>query len=214
MKSFSFGLLALFLITITSCSEEDFIGSDNIVNVVREVPSFSKIVVQDVVRVNVIQAAVQQVEVAVNDNLLNQLRTNVQDNTLIISMENGSYDNASFQVNIQLPDLDRLQLDDATKGTLNFNLDQLEIEVNGSSDLQLMGTAQNLIIRNNDAGDIRGFDFFTDVLNITARDASETEITCDQELNGSVRDAAAVRYKGNPTINANISDAGAITDRN
>lgn len=206
--------LLLSLLNFGCSKEDDFTGSDTIITVTRELSSFTKILAQDDLTVKVRQGTAQLVEVTVNDNLQNQLKTEVDNNTLNIALENGSYSNANFEVNILMPDLESLQLNDNTRGDIALDLNELELTVNGSSELQLAGSAQTLNINNNDAGEIEGFDFTTAVLNINARDASELEITCSDELNGTVNQAATVRYRGTPTINASTSEDGQIIDAN
>ncbi|MEO0338127.1 MAG: head GIN domain-containing protein [Bacteroidota bacterium] len=211
---FNLSLLACAFIFFSGCSSDDFNGSDNIISITRSLASFDKIVAENALTVNVIEGNTQNVEIQVNENLQDQIRTQVSNGTLTISLERGSYRNATFEVYIQLPDLERLQLDDATEGEIVFDLDQLELELNGSAKLDLSGSAQTLTINNNNAGEIDGFSFTTATLNVEARDAAELEITCTNTLNGSVQNAAEVRYRGIPDVNATTSDAGKIINAN
>lgn len=216
MKAYILHLLCLVFIckVLTSCSAEEFDGSDTIITVTRDLPVFNKIITEDIVEVEVIQGDIHLVEITVNDNLVNQLRTIVSNNTLRITMEDGSYDNAVFIVSIQTPDFERLQLNDKTKGTVNYDANQLEFEVGGLSVLNLQGNADLTNISIRDAGTINGFSFTTNILNATLRDATELNITCDDEMNGTVKQAAELRYRGSPTINAQTADAGQIINAN
>ena len=204
----------LSLILLAGCSDEDFTGSDNIITITRDLASFNKIVAETDLKVNVMQGPTQLVNVRVNDNLQNQLITRVNNNTLTISLESGSYDNATFELDIQMPELERFQLDDNTQGSIVFDLDQLIVEVNGSSELDLEGSAQTLVVRNNDAGEISGFSFIANVVEVDARNASKLEINCKDTLNGRVTQAAEVRYRGQPVVNATSNEAGEIIDAN
>ena len=117
-------------------------------------------------------------------------------------------------MNIQVPVLERLQLNDNTRGIVNFTTNQLEFEVNGSSQLELQGSSEvlNTILRN--AGKLDAFSFETNILNTTSRDASEIRITCNGDINGTVNQASKVYYRGSPSINAQTSDAGQIINSN
>ncbi len=213
-KKSIFSFLLLTLIFLNGCSKDDFTGSDNIITITRDLPEFTKIDVQTSLEVNVIQSNTQIVEIMVNDNLQSRITTNVSNNTLFISLKDGSYENDTFVVNIQLPNLERLQLNDDTRGSVNFTSNQFEFEVNGSSQLSLDGSSEILNTEINDDGKISAFSFATAVLNTRSRDASELEITCSNELNGTVYEASKVSYRGTPTINAQTSEDGQIINAN
>jgi len=209
-------IMCLLSVLIIRCDKNDhmFVGSDTLVTITRDFSSFDRIIANDDLEVNVIQGNTQLVEIKVNENLQDQLITRVNNNTLDISLESGSYQNEKFEVNIEVPNLVRLQLNDNTKARVNYSTNELELDVNDSSALNLRGTCNILNIDNNDDGAVSGFAFTTEILNTTSDDASEIQIVCNGELNGNVSDAASVRYRGMPTINAKTSDAGQIIDAN
>jgi len=203
----------VFIIGCDSDSEE-FDGSDNIITVSRDFSEFVKIDAEDDLDVNIMQGNKQKVEIMVNDNLQEQLLTRVDDNTLFVGLANGSYSNETFVVNIELLNLESIRLEDNTRGVADVSTDVLELDVNDSAELMLSGSSETLNLNINDAGLLNGFSFTTNILNTTSTDASEVEITCNSELNGSVNDASELRYKGMPVVNAITSDNGKIIDAN
>lgn len=208
-------LCLLFVFTVGCGSDFNrFEGSDNFVTITRDLSSFDRISVNDDMEVNVVQSNTRLVEIVVNENLQDQLITRVNNNTLDISLADGSYKNESFKINIQVPVLKSISLNDNTRANVDITSDELEVNVDDSSDLKLQGSANVLNINNNDDGSIKGFSFTTEILNTFSDDASDLEITCNGELNGSVNDASRVRYRGKPTVSASTSDAGRIIDAN
>ncbi|WP_422105232.1 GIN domain-containing protein [Winogradskyella sp.] len=207
-------LTTLLVILNFNCSNPDFEGSDTIITVTRDLSEFTKVKAQNDLDVSITQGDEQRVDVVVNDNLQNNLRTEVSNGTLNISLADGSYDNASFTVNIQIPNLERLQLNDNTRGVVNFVTEQIEFEIKGSSELELYGGAEilNTILR--DAGKLHGFSFSTHVLNTISRDASELRITCIEDLNGTIAQASKVYYQGQPVVNVQTSEAGQLINSN
>jgi len=203
----------VFIIGCDSDSEE-FDGSDNIITVSRDFSEFVKIDAEDDLDVNIMQGNKQKVEIMVNDNLQEQLLTRVDDNTLFVGLANGSYSNETFVVNIELLNLESIRLEDNTRGVADVSTDVLGLDVNDSAELMLSGSSETLNLNINDAGLLNGFSFTTNILNTTSTDASEVEITCNSELNGSVNDASELRYKGMPVVNAITSDNGKIIDAN
>lgn len=206
-------LLLTFLLC-TGCADSYFSGSNNIVSTTRELPEFTRVVASIDLDISITQNNTQLVEVIVNDNLQERILTNVSGNTLFISLIDGSYRNETFQVNIQVPSLEKIQLNDNTRAEIDFSTNQLELEVNGSSEVNLQGTSEVLYTNINDDGRINALLFITSVLNTTSRDASEIEITCSNELNGSIDQAARVSYRGMPVINARTSEDGQIININ
>ncbi len=216
MKKAIFHLISICLIFtfIIACDKDEFNGSDNLITITRDLSPFTSVIAQDDLDVTIVQNDEQFVEIDVNENLQNRLKTTVVNNILIISLEDGSYDNETFVVNMQMPILKRLQLDDNTRAKVNFTSNQMEFEVNDSAALTLQGTSDVLNTKVNDDGEINGFSFTTEILNTVSRDASELEITCTTELNGKVDEAATVRYRGMPVINAQTSEDSEIIDAN
>jgi len=216
MKCNSLIFLLLFTAILSSCDKdtESFEGSDNIIQKERDFSSFDKIIARDDLEINVIMSEIQKVEILVNDNLQEQLITRVDDNTLEILTADGSYTNARFKVNIEMPSLVSVQLNDNTAGVIDFITKDLLLEVDDSSILAIRGSSETLTTNINDDGELQAFSFTTGILNVNSGDASEIEITCNQEINGTVTDAAIVRYKGMPTVNVLTSDEGQIIDAN
>ncbi len=209
--------LMLIALTMFSCGKDDdnsLSGSENLVTITRELSSFNKINAGEDIVVNVSESEVQEVTITVNENLEDKILTAVSNNTLNITIASGSYRNETFIVDILIPDLERIEIDDDCSGIINFNLDQLEIKASDDAELKLIGTAETLIVDLSDDGEIYGFAFSTEVLDADVEDGSELEITCATELNGSVKDGSRISYRGNPTINATTSDGGEIVDAN
>ena len=219
-KAISKSLLLITVIlyqTLSSCSSDDSIlgsitGSNNIVTLSRELPSFSKIHAEGDLTINVKQSSIQ--EVIINENLQDVIITTIDNNTLFVSLRNGSYNNSTFELNIQMPFLQEFQMNDDTQGKIDFVLDQLDIKINNSAQLELIGSSESLNINLGDDSRIDGFLFATTSLGANVQDDSELSITCNSELNGSVSDDSILRYKGSPVINATTSDDGEIINSN
>ena len=220
MKTIKYSTLILILI-ISSCSKDDddsilgsITGSNNTVTISRELPAFNKIHIEGDLTINIQQDSTQEVAINVNDNLQDIIITNVDNNTLFVSLRNGSYKNTTFELNIQMPFLQEFQMNDDTQGKIDFVLDQLDIKINNSSQLELIGSSESLNINLGDDSRIDGFLFATKSLGANLQDDSELSISCNSELNGSVSDESILRYKGSPVINATTSVSGEIINAN
>jgi len=220
VKTIKYSTLILILI-ISSCSKDDddsilgsITGSNNTVTISRELPAFNKIHIEGDLTINIQQDSTQEVAINVNYNLQDIIITNVDNNTLFVSLRNGSYKNTTFELNIQMPFLQEFQMNDDTQGKIDFVLDQLDIKINNSAQLELIGSSESLNINLGDDSRIDGFLFATKSLGANLQDDSELSITCNSELNGSVSDESILRYKGSPVINATTSVSGEIINAN
>jgi len=214
VKTIKYSTLILILI-ISSCSKDDddsilgsITGSNNTVTISRELPAFNKIHIEGDLIINIQQDSTQEVAINVNYNLQDIIITNVDNNTLFVSLRNGSYKNTTFELNIQMPFLQEFQMNDDTQGKIDFVL------INNSAQLELIGSSESLNINLGDDSRIDGFLFATKSLGANLQDDSELSISCNSELNGSVSDESILRYKGSPVINATTSVSGEIINAN
>ncbi len=213
-KMLSLTLLVLINLLLSGCKDQIFNGSEELVTVSKALPTFTKIIANDIVEVNVVQGDAQSVEVIVNENLQSQIKTTVRDNTLSLSLKSGSYSEVTFIVNIQIPNLEKIELHGDAKGDVRFATNKLRIESYDAAELDLRGSSNELNASLKGAGSIKGFTFVTDILNVNSRGASELNINVNSEINGTVEEGAIVRYLGNPIINASTREGGRIVNAN
>ena len=212
--SYSLAFVFLMFLALLSCSDDELTGSGTIITEELNLPAFTQVDAQDVMTVNISEGAEQLVELTVNENLRDKIIIEVDNGTLKLSLASGSFSNATFEAQIQLPTLEKVALNDNTDGMVDFTTDQLRIEVSEAASLSLQGSANTLTTITQDAAKIDGFSFTTDILETSSSDASELNISCTSTLNGTVSDAAKVFYKGMPSNNISLSDNGQVIDAN
>ncbi len=206
----------LFCLLIFSCNDA-IVGSGDIITEAREVADFSKVEVEDAFDVRIMQGDEFLVEVRADDNLIERISTQVTNGNLNVEYNgNVNVRNATAEVFIEMPTIERIKLHDAVDAeVLNFtDLEGLKVVVQDATDLSLSGSAEVLNIEVADASDVNAFSFIANTCNVQVEDASDLEIFCNTLLDGSVEDASTVRYKGYPDITATTSDASEIIDAN
>lgn len=216
MQTIHVFLSSLFFFLIFSCNDA-IVGSGDIITEVRTVDDFSKVEVEDAFDVRVMQGSEFLIEVRADDNLIDKISTEVNNGNLHVKY-NGSVNvrNATTEVFIEMPTLERIELKDAVDAkVLNFtDLPELKVDVQDAADLSLSGDADVLNIDVADASDVKAFSFVANTCTMRVGDASDLEVFCNTLLEGSVKDASTVRYKGNPTITATTADVSEIIDAN
>ncbi|TFV96092.1 hypothetical protein E4S40_07655 [Algoriphagus kandeliae] len=191
-----------------------FSGSEDLVTIERDLDSFQNIIAGENITVKITQGPIQQILATTNTNMTENLITKVEDNTLKISLKNGSYKNSTFILDIQVPDLKKLKLKDAAEGELSMISEVLNLEMQDASKLTLNGNANTLNIEISDAGKVFGFGFLANTVNVGLKDASKLEITVVDILQGKATDASKIMYRGNPIIEISTTDAAKVINEN
>lgn len=216
MKNLNFKTtLFLALLSLASCDLTNrYEGSDDLVMLSRSLPEFNKITASTDLVVNITQGPVQDIQITVNANLQDRLETKVNDKTLNITLKNGNYRNTTFIVDIQIPALRSLKLEDHVSGELFFGGESIDLDIRDASELEIYGKAKTLNVTLKDAGKIHGYSFISETLNAQLQDAALLEISCMNQLNATAKDAAKLNYKGNPVLNVTTKDAAKISKVN
>jgi len=215
MKQFLFLFLALGLFLTTGCDNDQLEGSGNIISDDRSGNAFSAIDVSDALNVTINQGSEHRLIVRGDDNLITRITTSISNGVLTASLRSGSYRNTNFTIEITTPTLTNIIFNDATEGMLNFvSTEGISIELNDAADLDMSGSSPSLDLDVNDASDLNGFSFTTEVCTADVNDASDVRLTVIERLSGSVSDASEFRYRGNPVLAISTSGASEVIDAN
>lgn len=99
----------------------------------------------------------------------------------------------------------------ASKVNLDLLMESVHTDFSGAGDVTLSGEAGITTVDISGAGKLKAFDLKTHEMSISISGAGYAEVNTDQKLDVNVSGAGKVRYKGNPTeIKENISGAGVI----
>lgn len=218
MRIIKWLIITLFATAFYACDTETIRGSGDVVSEIRTVGNFVGVEVEDAFEVEIVRGDQPEVEVRADDNLIDRIETTVSGSTLKVGYD-GNINirgSATTEIFITMPTIESIRFDDAIDGALvNFvDLPALHIDVNDASSLSLSGSAEELNAQVNDASNVRGFNFQTNVCKVNLNDASEMDIFCNDRLEGKVEDASTLRYKGDPTVDVSTSDAGRVVDAN
>lgn len=216
MKRFLFLLLAAGVLFATGCDNDQLEGSGNIITDDRSGDSFSVIDVSDALDVTINQGSEHRIIVRGDDNLITRIITSVSNGVLTARLQNGSYRNVDFSIEVTTPTLTGIVFNDATEGNLlNFvSTEGISIELNDAADLDMSGSSPSLDLNVSDASDLNGFSFTTEVCTAGVSDASDVSLTVTERLSGSVSDASEFRYRGNPVLDITTSGASQVIDAN
>lgn len=201
------------LVVIAGCAT-DKVGSGDETSETREVGPFSRIVMGAEAEVVVTVGDEQQVTVRGDDNLVGDVGTAVEADTLEISQP----DNVDFEpeaglvVEISMPELAAVEVSGAGNMSMDdVQGDSFQAEVSGAGNLQATGRVDRVEAEVSGAGDV-------DFTQLLARDAiveisgaGDIRVHATESLSASVSGAGDVTYTGDPAdVQTDVSGAGDV----
>ncbi|PCJ28055.1 MAG: hypothetical protein COA97_01915 [Flavobacteriales bacterium] len=228
IKRIFLGLVIAFV--LNSCINT-IDGNGEIVKEQRIVTSFNKIDISGGYEVLINQGNKERLELEVDENLLEYIKTEVINNTLFISTKESIGNASSLKLYITIVNVEDIDVSGAielkNKGT--YKVDKLEIDVSGAADIDLnvdveslimdmsgasetslSGNANDFEIKISGAGDLQAKNLKTKNTSIDISGAGSAIVHAKKSLTVSVSGAGSVKYKGNPKIDKDISGAGSV----
>ena len=196
-----------------------------------EFSDFTAVEVGEAFEVSITQSSSYSVIITADEKIIDNVEVTQTENTLKIGMEPGIY-TGTRKAEITMPELDKLILSGATRGTAeafnssnsfvlglsgasslemtNINVGDAEIEVSGASTLNARGTANDLVALVSGASNVDLSDFPVNDADVNLSGASRATINLDGRLDYDVSGASTLEYMGEPTM-GDIHDSGGST---
>ncbi len=192
-------------------------GSGKIVSDVREVPDFSKIRLTGSGDVVMSKGAKREVRVEADDNIIEDVRTEVGDNgTLILGMKKGSWNNVHLKYIIVNPVLEGAEISGSGSITVenDFDAKQMQSGISGSGSIRFKGgkTAKHEV-RISGSGSIMADNIESDDVTVEISGSGSANVFAKKTLNASISGSGDVYYKGTPEITKSIRGSGSLVKR-
>ena len=171
-------------------------GSGNLVTETREVGSFSRIDVRGGanVELRVSPNLSQSVSVTYDDNVIDNIVTRVDGNTLIVDTE-GSFSTTGGAHRFVTVTTDRIEV----------------IEASGGADVNGSGATESYRLQASGGSDVDLVDLQASTVQIEASGGSDVSIFASESITGEASGAADVQIFGNPTsVNIEESEAADV----
>jgi Putative auto-transporter adhesin, head GIN domain len=212
MKALYF-IPAFFLLFLTGCIKEALSGWGNTASENRTVVgSFNEIEVRGSFNVFVKQGDSLKIVAKDYENLLPHISTRVLGNRLIIDYDDSWIIHSAGEVTVTMPRLTGIDISGSSEvgtiGTFKFN--DLGINVSGSGNLILAGSAKNLNLKISGSGNLRAYDMPCDTARITVSGSGNGQLFVNKLLDVTISGSGDLTYKGNPTVTSRISGSGRI----
>ena len=223
-------LLIVLPFTIISCVNS-IDGNGNVINETRKVKSFNKIDISGGYEVIINQGDIERVEIEIDENLIEFIKTKVKKKTLFIDSKKNFGRTKAMKIYITVVNLTDINVNGAIKltnkgfykgkklkievsGAADIDLDlavnELKMEMSGASETTLKGLSINFDMEISGAGELNAEKFKTQHTKIDISGAGEATVYAKKTLDIKVSGAGSIKYKGKPTITKKISGAGSI----
>ena len=217
MKRRTVALGSLAACTLTACNVAGLggiRGSGNIRSETRDIRSFGQVVVSGNTRVFITQGEAPSLVVEVDDNLLEYVRTEVDDFSLRLGFAGtvGGYaPTQPLTFHLTAPRLRGLELDGAGAiEATNINAPRLVVNISGAGRVRLTGQIEEQYVTVNGSGtyDAAGTESETARVRVNGSGAALVwaSNTLAARLNGSGR----ISYYGQPQVSQDITGSGQI----
>ena len=227
-----FALLAALLLIDVPLMAQQLRGNGNIQTQDRNVSGFKGINVSGGFNVEVRQGNQESLRLEAEENLLNNIRTEVRNGVLHIYNEDGVTTNKGMKAYITLRELNSVNISGGVKVTgmspfksdalklnmsgasnvkLDINTNELEADMSGASKVELKGRADRVRMDMSGASKVEAADLQAKRMKLEASGASKVKVYATEALDINASGATSVAYKGSPSITAETSAAARIS---
>jgi hypothetical protein len=180
----------------------------------RNIDDFQKVDVSGAMNVEVIADKDFNVTVEADDNLLGQIRTELDGDTLKVYSKGRISPKTKITVKISMPNLDGIEVSGASNVTAsNLKNDDLEINLSGASKLKIDGKTTNAKFDVSGASKFDGENLEIENAEIDNSGASNVLVSVTKNLTADTSGASRVTYIGNPAVEKNVSGASSVVKR-
>ena len=217
MKRRSVALGGLIAFALTACNVAGLgglRGSGHISSETRDVGSFSQVVVSGNTRVFVTQGATPSLVVEVDDNLMEYVRTEVDDFTLHLGFAGTVGGYAPTQpLTFRLTVRRLLGLELAGAGSIeatNINAARLVVEISGSGQVRLTGKVEEQYVTLSGSGTYDAAETETETTRVRVNGSGAATVWASDALAARLNGSGRISYYGQPQVSRDITGPGQV----
>lgn len=235
-------LLILFIsLSFMACDDDDCINGEGIIETRSiELASFDKVNLLGVDHLTIKQGDIQEVKITGYPNIIDELNTNIANNTWEIKLKDGCYNNAVMDIEITIPHLKVSNLTGSGNIKVEefINQESQLFTLSGSGAIEIAGnsgtkevvfniTGSGNIIATNDfndlesvklnisgSGDFDAFPMTSLAYEVIISGSGNANIHAIHQLNGTITGSGNINYLGSPEVNVSISGSGKVNNVN
>ncbi len=234
-KITSIALISLGLL-YSSCTRNALCvkGKGDRITEIRTTDTFSEITLEGSADILLIQDPdinEAQIEIKGQENIIEELRTDVQGDELIIDFKHCVNYQRALDITIRTNDLSRIDIKGSGdirtlvefQGTnLSANIDgsgdmdmqikyqNIEVGIDGSGDIDLDGSSDRLEAHIKGSGDLKAYSLETKDADIRINGSGNAQVNVSKSLKVRINGSGNLRYMGSPTMDVDINGSGDV----
>jgi hypothetical protein len=190
-------------------------GSGNVAIDKRDIDGFDSIEVSGVFQIEFVSGKDFSVEVQTDDNLVQFVRTDVDDGTLKLSLDKKISPRSDLIVRITAPNVKKIESSGVSKITASgIKNDSLAIESSGASKISASGETAKLTVVVSGAGSVNAEDLKAVDADVKASGACKISVNASGSLKTDASGASHITYTGDPkSVDNHQSGVGSVTKK-
>lgn len=238
-----YSVILLTIIVMTSCQDRGNNGLFNCIEgegdvVTQEllINEFTGVKSRGSSEVFITQGNDFKVEVEGQQNIIDNIETDIQNGIWEIEFEDCQRDFEKLKIYITMPEIKDLEIsgsgdmfgqDVFVVDVINLKVDgsgsidvavdgatDVDARISGSGKIKLAGTTNYLGSKISGSGDLEAYELEANIGNIRISGSGDAEVTVYDELDVKIEGSGDVYYKGNPIINVDITGSGDLKNMN
>jgi len=214
-------------------------GSGDLVTESREVSGFSEIRLDGAGRLVITQGETESLEIEAEDNIINELTSEVRGNTLVLGIEEQLWRNTVIPTkgitytlmvtdltaitfngagDLEMGSLDTSSLELVINGAGQINLDELTadsltVQISGTGTIDIRGQVSSQAVTIDGAGNYEAGDLQTSSTTIDINGLGNGTVWVSDSLDVTIDGGGTVNYYGSPSLTQEINGVGDINSR-
>ena len=190
-------------------------GSGDMKTVELNLPPFTEIRSSGSFDIHVKVGGEQKVTMTFDDNLIDNIETEVTGHTLHIGTKESFSSERGCHFEITVPSLERIKLSGSGDIEVeNLDEDHFEYSVSGSGSLRAAGKVSDLDVRVAGSGDVDTKDLVAENASVRISGSGDVRVRVTDSFDGSISGSGSIYYYGNPAhASTSISGSGSIRKR-
>lgn len=228
-------LLCPVLLSINSCHIVCIEGKGDLKTEKRTPGEFTEISLDIAADVNVTRGNDFSVNIEAEENLLEEIETNVRSSKLTIESDRCLDAGKRIKITVSLPELEELEINGSGNITVpdTFQVKDIKLEIKGSGDINaklvaakiksaIMGSG-NIILKGSanthetdimGSGNVKAGELPCNSSEIDVNGSGDVHVYVIQKLDVQINGSGSVHYKGKPSVSTHINGSGKVVDEN
>jgi hypothetical protein len=236
MRKISIPMFVFFAVMISGCASRTVHGSGNVTSETRSVRNFERVDICCGMELYLEQGKAERLEIEAEDNILEEIVSDVVAGTLKIEYKNQYPDTAYFpsrpiRVYLSVVDIERIEIsgggelsaDSLESERLQINLsggsdaqiddlvaDSLDVDVSGGGDVEIAGQVGEQYINASGGSSYDAEDLHSEKTTLNLSGGGQARLWVQNTLNVDASGGSQVRYYGSPSVNSDASGGSEI----